>query len=225
MKTIKTMGPILAVALMSAGCVSTSKYKKLEADNGALKAQMTSLEQELGRSKQEKEALLKASEETQNEYAAVVDQLANEVEAGQLKVTQYKNMLTVDVAEKIFFDSGQAKLKATGKQVLLKVGKALAQYNDKIIRVVGHTDNVPVAKKYRNVVPTNWELSVLRATNVVRFLEEKCKIDPKNLIAAGRGASDPVAPNDTPEGRQKNRRIEIMLIDKSLLPEMQRTAK
>jgi len=124
-------------------------------------------------------------------------------------------MLTVDVAEKIFFASGSSTLKASGKEVLQKVGAAIAGYPDKIIRVVGHTDNVPL----RGAM-TNWELSVMRATNVVRFLQDKSKIDPTRLVAAGRSEYQPVAANDTPEGRQKNRRIEITLMDKSYIETM-----
>jgi chemotaxis protein MotB len=133
-------------------------------------------------------------------------------------------MLSVDLAEQIFFDSGKATLKKGGKDVLKKVGDALKGYENKIIRVVGHTDNVPVAKSLQKTFPSNWDLSVARATNVVRFLQE-VGIPPERMIAAGRAEYDPVAPNDTPEGRQKNRRIEIMLIDKSLASEMTRTER
>jgi chemotaxis protein MotB len=84
---------------------------------------------------------------------------------------------------------------------------------------VGYTDNVPVAKSLQGTYPTNWELSVARATTVVRFLQDS-GVPPERMIASGRGEYDPVASNDTPEGRQKNRRIEIMLIDQSLANEM-----
>jgi chemotaxis protein MotB len=137
-------------------------------------------------------------------------------------VKQYKNMLSVDLAEQIFFDSGRAALKSGGKEVLKKVGDALKGYEDKIIRVVGHTDNVPMAKSLQKMYPSNWELSVARATNVVRYLQQ-VGVPPERMVPSGRAEYDPVAPNDTPEGRQKNRRIEIMLIDKSLVTEMTRT--
>jgi len=145
------------------------------------------------------------------------------VEKGQLQVKQYKNMLAVDLAEQIFFDSGRATLKKEGKEVLKKVGDALKGYENKIIRVVGHTDNVPLAKSLQATFPTNWDLSVARATNVVRYLQE-VGIPPERMVPSGRAEYDPVAPNDTPEGRQKNRRIEIMLLDKALMSEMTRPA-
>ncbi|MCK7580695.1 MAG: OmpA family protein [Chromatiales bacterium] len=117
--------------------------------------------------KEEKAALETASKQSQSQYDTLVKQLSEEVQQGQLQVRQYRNMLSVDVAEQIFFDSGRADLKDSGKQVLKKVGEALKSYDKKIIRVVGHTDNVPLAKSIQSVFPSNWELSVVRATNVV----------------------------------------------------------
>ena len=135
---------------------------------------------------------------------------------GQLQVRQLKGMLTVDVAEQLFFDSGRATLKDTGKEVLKKVADAIKSYDDKAIRIVGHTDNVPISGNLQKVFPSNWELSAARATTVVRFLQDT-GIPPERLVATGRAEYAPVAPNDSPEGRQKNRRIEITLIDKGLV--------
>lgn len=200
----------------------------LEKENNDLRQQIASLEQkkiameqEVGSLEREKASLLAASQQTQKQYEELVEGLSKEVEKGQLQVRQYQNMLSVDLAEQVFFDSGRATLKKEGKEVLKKVGEALEGYENKVIRVVGHTDNVPVAKSLQGTFPTNWELSVARATNVVRFLQE-VGIPPERMIPSGRGEYDPVAPNDTPEGRQKNRRIEIMLIDKSLASELSR---
>jgi chemotaxis protein MotB len=194
----------------------------LEQRNTAMTQQMGSLEQEKGSLEQQKAALLAASQQRQQQYDALVQGLSKEVEKGQLQVRQYKNMLAVDLAEQIFFDSGRATLKKEGKEVLKKVGDALKAYENKIIRVVGHTDNVPVAKSLQKTFPSNWELSVARATNVVRYLQE-VGIPPERMVPSGRAEYDPIAPNDTPEGRQKNRRIEIMLLDKSLISEMTKT--
>jgi len=188
------------------------KSAELEQQNAAIQQQVAILEQQ-------KAVLVAASQQRQQQYDALVKDLSKEVEQGQLQVKQYKDMLSVDLAEQIFFDSGRATLKAGGKDVLKKVGDALKGYENKVIRVVGHTDNVPVAKSLQATFPSNWELSVARATNVVRFLQD-VGIPPERMLAAGRGEYDPVASNDTAEGRQKNRRIEIMLIDKNLANEM-----
>ena len=189
----------------------------LESDNSTLNQQISSLQQE-------KASLVASSQQQQQQYEALVQGLSGEVRKGQLQIRQYKNMLSVDLAEKIFFDSGRATLKPGGKEILKKVGEALKGYQDKIIWVVGHTDTVPVAKPLQATFPTNWELSVARATNVVRFLQE-VGVPPERLVASGRSEYDPVASNDTPEGRQKNRRIEIMLIDKSLVSEISPPSK
>jgi len=246
---------IIAVGLITSGCVSSGKFKKMEADKNtqiealekqkaaleqdknktegnlntlkerysALEQKNAATEQQVGSLQQEKASLVAASQQQQQQYEALVQGLSSEVEKGQLQVRQFKNMLTVDLAEKIFFDSGKATLKPGGKDVLKKVGEALKGYENKIIRVVGHTDNVPMAKSLQGTFPTNWDLSVARATTVVRFLQE-VGVPPERMVPSGRAEYDPVAPNDSPEGRQKNRRIEIMLIDKNLISEMSRPA-
>jgi chemotaxis protein MotB len=226
-------GAALAAAFVAGGCVSQGTYDKLEADkNGeiaglkkdktALEQQKALLEQQQSESRkqidaleQEKAKLQTASQQDKSQYDALVRNLTDEVKKGELQVRQYKDMLTVDVAEQLFFDSGRADLKDTGKAVLKKVGEALKGYEDKVIRVVGHTDNVPIKTK---VFPSNWELSVARATTVVRYLQE-VGIPPERMVASGRAEYQPVAENDTPEGRKKNRRIEITLIDKNLVQE------
>ncbi len=183
----------------------------LERDQAQLRAQNEALEGQ-------RSQLLSASKQSQAQYDALVADLNQEVQKGQLQVRRYKDMLTVDVAEQLFFDSGRAALKETGKEVLKKVADAMKSYEDKAIRIVGHTDNVPITKGLQKVFPSNWELSAARATTVVRFLQDS-GIAPERLIATGRAEYAPVAPNDTLEGRQKNRRIEITLIDRNLLQE------
>lgn len=196
----------------------------LEEEKAALEQKNTASLQQVGSLQEQKAALLAASQQRQQQYDALVKSLSTEVEKGQLQVKQYQNMLSVDLAEQIFFDSGRATLKPAGKEILKKVGDALKGYENKVIRVVGHTDNVQIAKALQNKFPTNWELSVARATTVVRFLQD-VGVPPERMVASGRSEYDPVAPNDTEEGRQKNRRIEIMLIDKSLSDEIEKSIK
>src|SRR5262249_2527021 len=226
---------VVALLALAAGCGPSAKEKKLVADmtelqnksaaletqvndltkqNSSLKSDLDQAQSQVASMQAEKQKL---SEKSDN-YDALVQKLSGEVESGNLQIQQFKNMLSVDVAEKLFFDSGSATLKASGGEVLMKVGEAMKQYPDKVIRVVGHTDNVPISTKSH--FASNWELSTMRATNVVRFLQDKCGIEPDRLIASGRGEFQPVAENTTPEGRQKNRRIEIMLIDKTVVDSM-----
>jgi chemotaxis protein MotB len=191
----------------------------LREDKSALEKEKARLEQEKAQLEQTKSALerdkaklLDASRQTQAQHDALVASLSQELKKGELQVRRYKDMLTVEVAEQLFFDSGRAALKDSGKAVLKKVADALKSYEDKAIRVVGHTDNVPIAKSLQQRFPSNWELSSARATTVVRFLQE-AGIEPQRLVATGRAEYAPVAPNDSESGRQKNRRIEITLVE------------
>jgi chemotaxis protein MotB len=170
---------------------------------------------------EEKSALESANRQRQAQHDALVGQLSEEIRSGELQVRQYQNMLTVDVAEQLFFDSGHADIKGSGRAVLKKVGEVLKGYDNKLIWVVGHTDSVPIGKALQATFATNWELSVARATNVVRALQD-AGVPPAHMVASGRGEFFPVAPNDTETGRQQNRRIEIMLIDARLVEEMLR---
>jgi len=202
-----------------------SETDALSAKRDSLRSEGDSLKLERDALESERDALKKTNVETVSHYDVLVSQLSQEVKQGHLQIKRYKNMLTVDVADRIFFASGSAEIKESGKEVLKKVGKALAQYPDKVIRVVGHTDNVPLTKAHQKLFPSNWELSVARATRVVRFLQDERDIDPQRLVAAGRGPYQPVASNATPESRQKNRRIEIMLLEPSLADGGNVTAK
>ena len=190
----------------------------LEQDKSALERAQADLRRQNEALEAQKSQLLSASKQSQAQYDTLVSNLSEQVQKGQLQVRRYKDMLTVDVAEQLFFDSGRAALKDSGKKVLKEVADAMKDYADKAIRVVGHTDDVPISKAAQKVFPSNWELSAARATTVVRFLQE-AGIAPERLIATGRAEYAPVAPNDSPEGRQKNRRIEITLIDPSLFQE------
>jgi chemotaxis protein MotB len=190
----------------------------LAQDKDAIERRQAELQRQVEELERQKSQLLNQGRQSQKQYDALVANLSEQVQKGQLQVRRYKDMLTVDVAEQLFFDSGKATLKDSGKAVLKEVAAAMKGYEDKAIRVVGHTDNVPIAKAWREVFPSNWELSAARATTVVRFLQE-AGIEPERLIATGRAEYAPVAPNDSEDGRQKNRRIEITLIDRNLLQE------
>jgi chemotaxis protein MotB len=145
-------------------------------------------------------------------YDELVGNLKEQINAGQIQITQLAGRLSVNMVDKILFNSGEANVKPEGEQVLKKVGDALKNIQGKAIRVEGHTDNVPIAGALKDRFPSNWELSTARATAVVRYLQENTGITPDRLIAAGYGEFHPVAANTTPEGRAQNRRIELALV-------------
>jgi len=144
-------------------------------------------------------------------YDELVADMQEEIEQGQITITQLADRLSVSMVDKILFPSGKAEIMPEGIEVLERVGNILKNVQDKIIRVEGHTDNVQIHPKLQDQFPTNWELSTARATNVVRFLQDTVGIDPENLEAIGMSEYHPVVTNETVEGRSQNRRIEIIL--------------
>ena len=145
-------------------------------------------------------------------YDKLVDNMEEEISRGEITISELQGKLTVNMVERILFDSGKADIKKNGLAVLKRVGDVLKEASDKDIRVEGHTDNVPISSRLKDVFPSNWELSTARATNVVRFLQKDVGISGSALAACGYGEFRPVADNATAEGRAQNRRIQIVLV-------------
>lgn len=154
----------------------------------------------------------KEIEKLKGTYDSLVSELEGEIKKGEIKVTQVLDRLSVNMVERILFDSGSADIKPDGLKILERVGGILKKVADKQIRVEGHTDNMPIGEKLAERFPTNWELSVARAANVVRFLSEKVGVDPKLLSAEGYSMYRPITSNTAKESRAQNRRIEITLL-------------
>lgn len=143
----------------------------------------------------------------------LTDSLKQEIEAKEVKITELEGKLTVNLMDKVLFDSGKAEIKKAGREVLDKIAENLLnKYPDRAILVEGHTDNVPIGGDLRARFPTNWELSTARATAAVRQLQEHGGVSSERLSAIGYSEYHPIASNDTAEGRAKNRRIEIILL-------------
>jgi chemotaxis protein MotB len=176
----------------------------LQAKVNELQAKMNELSQ-----KAEKAEQLEKATKT---YEDLTKKLEKEIQEGQVQITEMKNRLTMTMVDKILFPSGSAEISKDGKKVLDKVIAILKDVKDKRIQVEGHTDNVRIVSTLKKKFPTNWELSTARATEVVRYLQEAGGIEPKLLSATGYSEYQPVAPNDTDEGKHKNRRIEIVLL-------------
>jgi len=177
-----------------------------------LRKQIDDLSQEKERAIKEKE---KSVAEMKKTYDSLLGEMNEEIKKGEITVTQLKDKLSVNLVEKILFDSGSAEIKKDGKKVLERVAEILKKVSDKQVRVEGHTDNVPIGPRLAERFPSNWELSTARATTVARYLQDK-GIDPKLLSACGYSEYRPVTPNDSDEGKMKNRRIEIALIPKDV---------
>jgi chemotaxis protein MotB len=180
------------------------KVETLEAE----KIELAAAKEELSKDVQAKAGEL---EQLKGTYDKLEDKMKDEIAKGDIRLSQSGGRLRVDLVDKILFDSGEAVISKRGEGVLSRVGAVLAAMEDKQIQVSGHTDSNPISEKLAPQFPTNWELSVSRAVNVVRFLEEKASVPAKNLTATGYGQYHPIASNKTAAGRARNRRIEILL--------------
>ncbi|MBI5855161.1 MAG: OmpA family protein [Nitrospirae bacterium] len=142
--------------------------------------------------------------------------LQSEISKGDIRIKQVRDRLTINMVDRVLFDSGQAQVEPAGLKVLKQVSDVLKKVTDKQIRIEGHTDNVPIGPRIKERFPTNWELSTARATSVVRYLIEEGGVDRSSLSAVGYSDTKPVLSNETEDGRQANRRIEIVLYPKDL---------
>ncbi|MDY6843952.1 MAG: OmpA family protein [Thermodesulfobacteriota bacterium] len=202
--------------------VLKSEYAKLKEEKDALDKQDALLKKENEVLRSKTEAVERQREEDikgmKGIYENLLKDMKSEIEEDKIEITQLKGKLKVNMLDEILFDSGKTTIKTQGVEVLERVGNILLNIHDKTINVEGHTDDVPIGFNLSDKYPTNWELSAARATNVARYLVEKIGIDPRLLSATGYGEYQPVASNDTEEGRAKNRRIEIVLIPKEIAP-------
>lgn len=180
-----------------------------EKDNERLSKEIEKLKAKTGEISTEKELELN---KVKGAYEDLIREMKQEIDKGDIKITQAVDRLSVNLVEKILFDSGESELKPEGLKIIRRVGDILKGVSGKEIRVEGHTDNVKIGAKIKIKYPTNWELSTARATNVVRYLQDKVGINSGRLSAAGFADSKPVASNDTQEGKAQNRRIEIVLL-------------
>ncbi|HEV8325909.1 MAG TPA: OmpA family protein [Nitrospiraceae bacterium] len=160
-----------------------------------------------------KEEEIKRLTRTQEELSK---SLQDEISKGNITIQQVRDRLTINMVDRVLFDSGQAQVKPAGVKVLKQVGDVLNKITDKQIRIEGHTDNVPISSKLQDRFKTNWELSTARATTVVRYLIDQGGVDRQYLSAVGYADTHPLASNDSEEGRSSNRRIEIVLYPKDL---------
>lgn len=210
---------------------STKRAAALEKDLNAARAQATLLtrerdeatkrvtelldqKQRLDGELQETSAQREATKaELDRARAELAAKLAAEIKEGEVVLRTRSGDLVVDVADKILFDTGKAEVNERGQKVLRQVAASIIRAPKRVFQVSGHTDAARVkSADVRERYATNWELSTARATNVVRFLQEKCGIPGRRLVASGYAEHQPIASNATDKGKQRNRRIEIALL-------------
>ncbi len=172
-----------------------------------LNEQLAQLQQLTQTREEETEQLRRAKMELER-------QLAKEIGNRQVSVGMDARGLVVTFVAEVLFDSGKAKLRSEALPTLEKISKVLQRtVPEQLVGIEGHTDNEPI--KYSGW-RSNWELSTARATSVLHYLVDERKMAPQRVSATGYGEYHPVAANDTVEGRQKNRRVEIVILPQAV---------
>ena len=156
------------------------------------------------------QSLIDQQRKTANDLKNTISNALTSFSASELTVSEKNGKVYVSLSENLLFPSGSAVVNKKGVDALGKLAEVLNNNPDININIEGHTDTVPIRGRYQD----NWELSVARATSIVRILTNNYKVDPVRIIASGHSQYDPVDTNSTPEGRAKNRRTEIILIPK-----------
>ncbi len=187
------------------------KEKALASENSRL----VGLQKELdARSKRvdELEKALAAKDANMKALKEAVSKALTNFEGKGLTVEQRNGKVYVSMENKLLFKSGSWQVGVEGKKAVAQLGEVLAQNPDINVLIEGHTDDDPFTST--GDISGNWDLSTKRATAIVNILQENDKINPIRLTAAGRSEFSPIAENDTPEGKAKNRRIEVVLTPK-----------
>jgi chemotaxis protein MotB len=209
--TLKKTADDLSISLKA----STDELSRQIAD---LTSKKQSLEQQQAELKKNVDIQIAAEEAEKERMEATFNQLMksleDEIEQQTVEILNYRDALTINIMDKIFFDSGKAEIKRGGEDVLSRVGTILQTVPDKAIRIEGHTDDIPIGQKLVEKYPTNWELGAARAANVAEFFRKEVGIDPKRMTVVSYSMYRPLVPHTTSLNRAKNRRIEIVVLDK-----------
>lgn len=193
---------------------------KLEAKEKSMAAEqerLNKLKAELDASSKrlsELEAYIAAKEASMNKLKETLSKSLKAFEGKGLTVEQRNGKVYVSMENKLLFGTGSWAVGAEGKTAVVAVGKVLADNPDISVLIEGHTDDDKILGNIGGGIENNWDLSTKRATAIVNILSENKGVKKENLTAAGRGEYAPLMSNDTPEGKAKNRRIEIILTPK-----------
>jgi chemotaxis protein MotB len=201
------------------------QFTRLRAELAALKsasdeqtAQAALLKLDLTNSQARIEALIKEKEQVTQAQTRMEEQMRAALQSKDITISELQGKLTVNILDRVLFDSGEAQLKPDGETVLSQLAGVLMMHTNRQIFVIGHTDNVPIRGGPFSRYSSNWELSTARATAAVRHLTENAGVNPSMLAAVGYGEFHPVADNSTAEGRAKNRRIAIVILPETFNP-------
>ena len=180
-------------------------------ENDNLNAQLNQRLKELGEREQTIQQLQGVIAEQNQRVKSLLDNVTSALKgfsSDELTVREEGGKVYVAMSDKLLFESGKAIVNEQGKQALGKLAEVLNKQTDIDVYIEGHTDNVPI---HTAVLQDNWDLSVIRATSVVRILTETYGVNPLQIQPCGRGEFKPVDDNTTVEGKARNRRTEIII--------------
>lgn len=190
-----------------------AKEKSLAAEQERLNKLKADLEASSKRLN-ELESYIAAKEASMNKLKETLSKSLKAFEGKGLTVEQRNGKVYVSMENKLLFGTGSWAVGAEGKTAVVAVGKVLADNPEISVLIEGHTDNDKILGAIGGGIENNWDLSTKRATAIVNILSENKGVKKENLTAAGRGEFAPLMSNDTPDGKAKNRRIEIILTPK-----------
>src|SRR5690606_25342729 len=188
-----------------------AKEQALAAENARLEALKKELSDRSNRVA-ELEKVISDKDAAMTALKNAISRALTDFEGKGLTVEQRDGKVYVSMENKLLFDSGSWAVGTQGRRAVQQLGSVLGENPDIAVLIEGHTDNVPYQGSGQ--LTNNWDLSTKRATSIVNILRENASINPENLTAAGRGEYAPIATNSTPEGKAKNRRIEVILTPK-----------
>lgn len=184
----------------------TREYEKKIAEGNS---RIQDLSEEIARLKKLSETQKAELDRMQDQAKALEEKLSKEISEGQIRLKRQHDRLIINIDDRISFDSGSSDLKREILPALDKINEILARFPENTILVEGHTDNVPIRTvRFRD----NWQLSTERALSVLAHLLRNKKLNAARFAAAGYAEFNPIVPNDTPENRALNRRVDIVVI-------------
>ncbi|MFT5362197.1 MAG: chemotaxis protein MotB [Porticoccaceae bacterium] len=185
--------------------LNTKLSQEVERVSNQPSASLTTLQQEVDQYREQVDSL-------ESVRVDLEQQLQQAIEQGKASVSSDSNEININLMGSILFTPADGHLTKDGASLLRSLGQSLNDAADSMIHVIGHTDNWPIGSNLRDKYPSNWELAATRAISVSKYLKEEVNIDPSRIYAISAAQYQPVADNESVEGRAQNRRIEIKLV-------------
>lgn len=215
---IKSLEDQLAQAKASAQALQGSLDKSLSNTNST-NINISKLVDQINESNQYIRHLVEVKSKSDSLNLVLSNNLTRSLSKEELKevdVQVLKGVVYISLADNMLYKSGSYEINDRAEETLSKIAKIITDYSDYDVLIEGNTDNVPVnaqSERMKNI-RNNWDLSCLRASSVVQYLQTRFGVDPKRLTAGGRGEYNPLATNDTELGKQRNRRTQIIITPK-----------